>query len=165
MSSSCIPIDTEKLESTQAEFDQIDAVWADVTAKAMNLVDQLKKDLADQDAGNLEFRSEALKLLKSQLRDVNSVEHIHFLTHHIQAPESTLSPRGGDFAGAKYIAEADELLVELAQIDVTEVTVEKYVEVQQTAPINEAVVEATKDESVQSAIKELTVHITCLSLL
>ena len=76
-----------------------------------------------------------------------------------------MSPRGGDFAGAKYIAEADELLVELAQIDVTEVTVEKYVEVQQTAPINEAVVEATKDESVQSAIKELTVHITCLSLL
>ena len=76
-----------------------------------------------------------------------------------------MSPRGGDFSGAKYIAEADELLVELAQIDVTEVTVEKYVEVQQTAPINEAVVEATKDESVQSAIKELTVHITCLSLL
>ena len=80
MSSSCIPIDTEKLESTQAEFDQIDAVWADVTAKAMNLVDQLKKDLADQDAGNLEFRSEALKLLKSQLRDVNCVD-THSFSH------------------------------------------------------------------------------------
>ena len=58
------------------------------------------------------------------------------------------------------------MLVELAKIEVTtEFTVEKFVEVQQTAPIAETVVEATKDESVQSAIKELTVHISCLSFL
>ena len=81
MNISCIPIKTEKLESTQAEFDQIDAVWTDVTTKAMNLVDQLKKDLADEDASHLKNRSEALKLLKSQLREVNRIEPFHCFTH------------------------------------------------------------------------------------
>ena len=75
---------------------------------------------------------------------------------NLKAPESTLSPRGGDFAGAKYMAEADELLTELAAI---ETQVEKYVEVEQIAPPPEPVVEATKDETVQSAIKELTVRL------
>ena len=61
----------EKLSTTQSEFEQIEAVWADVTTKSQNLVEQLKQDLADQDASNLANRSEALKLLKSQLRDVS----------------------------------------------------------------------------------------------
>ena len=61
----------EKLNATQEEFEQIEAVWADVTAKSKALVDQLNQDLANKDASNLANRSEALKLLKSQLRDVS----------------------------------------------------------------------------------------------
>ena len=61
----------EKYNATEEEFTHIEAVWSDVTAKSASLVDQLETDLANKDPANLANRGEALKLLKSQLRDVS----------------------------------------------------------------------------------------------
>ena len=74
----------------------------------------------------------------------------------IQAPESTLSPRGGDFEGARHMARAEELLAELAAIDVPEsVVTEHVVEVTQVNPKEDVVL--AKEDAEQAALKELKV--------
>ena len=68
-----------------------------------------------------------------------------------------MSTRNGEFEGSVYIGQAEELLGQLASLDVSEEVVEKLVQVQ-TVEAPEQVVEATKvEDEVQSAINDLSV--------
>ena len=74
-----------------------------------------------------------------------------------------MSTRNGEFEGTVYIGQAEELLAELASLDVSEEVVEKLVQVQ-AVESTEKVVEATKvEDEVQIAINDLSVSFCSLA--